>query len=183
MQKEQIRDFVKYVETKKQRCLNYQGYCFYLEEWRKNENKQWVCVKSECQCRIETSEDNVLINFKGEHSHSNRLVEPPLNSPPTTMRAFMEYMKTKSLRELPMDVQKRNRKRLTDEVYQKCKTMRKTCLRTIVLQMHQLYSIFDSTRLKFRLRITFLKMWILFNMLQQKFIINKDYYEYCQCLL
>lgn len=158
MQKEQIRDFVKYVDTKKQRCLNYKGYCFYLQDWRKNENKQWVCVKSECQCRMVTSEDNVLISFIGEHSHSNRRVEPPLNRRRTIMRAYMEYMENKSLRELPMNVQQQNRTKLTDEVYKKCKTMPKTCLRTIVLQMTQLYSIFDNTRLKFRLRITFLKI-------------------------
>jgi len=85
-------------------------------------------------------------------------VEPPLNRRRTMMRAYMEYMENKSLRELPMNLQQKNRTKLTDEVYKKCKTMPKTCLRTIVLQMTQLYSIFDSTRLKFRLRITFLKI-------------------------
>lgn len=155
MQKVQIRDFVMYVAKKKQRCLIYQNYRFYLKEWKKNQNKKWVCVQSECQCQLETSEDNVLVSFKGEHSHSNRLVQPPLNNQPTLMRAYME---NKNFREVPMHLQRYNKTRLIKEVYRKCNQTRKTILRMVVLQMTQLYSIFDDTRMKFRLRLTTLKI-------------------------
>lgn len=144
-----------YVATKRQRCLTYQGYRFYLKEWKWQQNKKWTCVVSECQCQVKTSDDNVLISFEGEHSHSNRLVRPPPNTRPSLMRAYME---NKNFREHPMNVQKYNKTRLINEVYTKCNKTSKTILRMIVLQITHLYSMFDDTRLKFRLRLTMLNI-------------------------